>query len=105
MEPNQLQLVLNVVTITGVTSFAGYCYLLRKENRKLAAERRPDSESERRDNHQSVPAVIEPATFPVTAIDEDIRQDIRNFAAGRRSGWVENLASSITTRKQEDSGR
>ena len=40
MEPTQLQLVLNVITITGVTSLAGYCYLLKKENRKLATERK-----------------------------------------------------------------
>ena len=40
MEPTQLQLVFNVVTITGVTSLAGYCYLLKKENRKLATEAR-----------------------------------------------------------------
>ena len=43
MEPTQLQLVLNVVTITGMTSLAGYCYLLKKENRKLASERKADS--------------------------------------------------------------
>ena len=104
MEPNQLQLVLNVVMITGVTSLAGYCYLLRKENRKLAAERRLDSESELQDDPQIAPAANEPADLPLTAIDQNIRQDIRNFAAGRRSGWVENLASSITASKQEDSG-
>ena len=39
MEPSQLQLVLNIVTITGVTSLAGYCYLLKKENRRLATRK------------------------------------------------------------------
>ena len=101
MEPDQLQLVLNVVVITGVTSLAGYCYLLRKENRKLADERGAVSTSEPRDHHPNIPAVIEPVTAPVNAIE----QDIRNFAAGRRSGWVENLALSIPARKREDSGR
>ena len=39
MEPSQLQLLLNIVTITGVVSLAGYCYLLKKENRRLAARK------------------------------------------------------------------
>ena len=100
MEPAQIQLVVNVVMITGVTTLAGYGYLLRKEKRMLAAERGAVSKSERRDEIiQAVQSVTAPVT--VTAIE----QDIRNFAAGRRSGWVKNLASSITESRQEDSGR
>ena len=88
MEPTQLQLVLNVVMITGVTSLGVYCYLLKKENRRLAAERRNDT---------SAPAVVHlqrPA--PVVVPINGMGPDIRNFAAGRRSGWVKNLASTIS---------
>jgi hypothetical protein len=45
MEPAQLQLILNVVMLTGVTSLAGYCYLLKKENRKLVGGRERSLES------------------------------------------------------------
>lgn len=84
MEPTQLQLVWNVVMITGVATLAGYCYLLKKENRKLAAQNRPA------EVRASAPAASqEPASSAL------IEQDIRKFAAGRRSGWVKNLASSI----------
>ena len=37
MEPAQLQLIFNVVAITGASSLASFCYQLRKENRKLAS--------------------------------------------------------------------
>lgn len=97
MEPTQIQLVLNVVMITGVTTLAGYGYLLRKEKRMLAAERGAVSKSEQRDE---IIQAVQPVTAPVTAIE----QDIREFAAGRRSGWVENLASSIPKSKRKDSG-
>lgn len=103
MEPTQLQLVLNVVTITGMTSLAGYCYLLKRENRKLATERKTDSQGDVRQAQVSseVETVIPPprklpATKPVTVPIQGMGQDIRNFAAGRRSGWVKNLASSIS---------
>jgi hypothetical protein len=82
MEPTQLQLVLNVVTITGVTSLAGYCYLLKKENRKLASERRTDSPGETR--KPEVP-VVKPAA--------PAELDIRSFASARRTRWVKNLSS------------
>jgi hypothetical protein len=84
MEPTQLQLVLNVVTITGVTSLAGYCYLLKKENRRLVAHR---------SDPQSDAPEVEVAQA-ATAVD----QDIRTFAAGRRTRWVKGLASSIPRR-------
>jgi len=100
MEPTQLQLVLNVVTITVVTSLAGYCYLLKKENRRLAAARKADSRGEVRSTG-AAPAVVHlqrttPAAKPVTVPIQGMGQDIRNFAAGRRSGWVKSLASSIS---------
>ena len=87
MEPTQLQLVFNVVTITGVTSLAGYCYLLKKENRKLASERkRPITEA------------VQPSPRPAGHPQLRRRQDgmDQNFASARRNRWVKGLASSIS---------
>lgn len=86
MEPTELQLVLNVVMITSVTSLAGYCYLLKKENRRLMAQRKTKVEVR--------PSA--PAPHPAPGAPAVVEQDIRKFAAGRRSGWVKNLASSIS---------
>jgi hypothetical protein len=95
MEPTQLQLVLNIVTITGVTSLAGYCYLLKQENRKLATHRA--------DSHSDVPnAEVVQATVPLqTAVPsakpvKSVEVDIRTFASARRNRWVKGLASSIS---------
>ncbi|MGH9647706.1 MAG: hypothetical protein ACRD4E_12925 [Bryobacteraceae bacterium] len=103
MEPTQLQLVLNVVTITGVTSLAGYCYLLKKENRKLAtskADSRADSES-----HAPQAEAKQPVARPVVHLQvpaphaqpvKTENVDIRTFASARRNRWVKGLASSIS---------
>jgi len=88
MEPTHIQLVLNVVAITGVTSVAGYCYLLKKDKRELAADKS--------DSHGDAPK-SEPAQA-ATAAANSMDQDIRTFAAGRRSQWVEGLASSVPKR-------
>jgi len=89
METTQLQLVLNVVTITSVTTLAGYCYLLKKENRKLAAERKTDSRGEARSTEA---AQTVGSGKPVTSVE----QDIRTFASARRTRWVKGLSSSIS---------
>jgi hypothetical protein len=81
MEPAQLQLALNVVTITAVASLSGYCYLLKKENRKLAANReapRPE------------------AVLPAEAALDIAELDVRTLASARRARWVKGLASSIS---------
>jgi hypothetical protein len=86
MEPAQLQLILNVVMLTGVTSLAGYCYLLKKENRKLAGDRTaPGPEAD--------PAVV---SAPWEAERVEIPSapvDIRSFAADRRTRWVQSVSS------------
>jgi hypothetical protein len=74
--------------ITGVTSLAGYCYLLKKENRKLASERTVQST-------EVVQTVVNVPRVSSSTQAETVPEDIRNFAAGRRSRWVKNLASSI----------
>lgn len=90
MEPTQLQLVLNIVTITAVTSLGGYCYLLKKENRKLATQR----EAPKAEVVQAVGPLQKavPSAKPVKTVDVDIR----TFASARRNRWVKGLASSIS---------
>jgi hypothetical protein len=86
MEPTQLQLVLNVVCITGATSLAGFCYLLKKENRKLATELKVV---------RGVPPVASAKALvksPVASVPQDIRQ----FASARRTGWVNNITSALS---------
>jgi hypothetical protein len=92
MEPTQLQLALNVVMITGVTSLAGYCYLLKKENRRLANQ--TQKEAPKAEVVHSVVHVqaATPAANPVKTVDVDIR----TFASARRNKWVKGLASSTS---------
>jgi len=87
METAQLQLIFNVVAITGVTSLASFCYLLRKDNRKLAAERQAPSKEVARPLPVERPVVIQ------------ADPDIRNFAAHRRTQWVSGMASARSTNK------
>jgi hypothetical protein len=108
MEPAQLQLVFNVVAITGVSSLASFCYLLRKENRKLATELESDPHRKERDHlvkaAQSV-VIGRPRadlslqlTLPAARTVPAKKEDIRAFAAGRRTEWVEGLASATSNR-------
>ena len=96
MEPTQLQLVLNVVTITGITSLAGYCYLLKKENRRLAnraQKEAPKAEVVQTVVHlSSASAPAAPAAKPAPAVE----LDIRTLASARRARWVKNLAASAS---------
>jgi len=81
MEPT-LQLVVNIITITGVTSLVGYCYLLKKDRRKLAGERKEPS--------GEVDQTL------ASARDAAVEQDIRTFASTSRNRWVNGMASSIS---------
>ena len=87
METAQLQLIFNVVAITGVSSLAWFCYLLRKENRKLASERKAESREVMRPNMVEKPLVIH------------ADPNIRNFAAHRRTQWVSGMASVHSANK------
>jgi hypothetical protein len=95
MEPTQLQLVLNVVTITGMTSLAGYCFLLKKENRKLATQHsEPRSDDPEAEAVQPAVHFQNPAPSEEPAFAADL--DIRTLASARRARWVKGLASSIS---------
>jgi exonuclease VII large subunit len=90
MEQAQLQLVVNVIAITGVSSLASFWYLLRRD-RKLAAKPSVESNRQERDN----PALPQPMS-PVTSKTTATEQDIRHLAADRRTGWVKGLTSAIS---------
>lgn len=95
MESAQLQLAINVIGITGVSSLTWFCYLLRKENRKLADELKAGPT--RAESGSTAAAQSSPqrkASIPGTV--QTTTQDIRHLAANRRSGWVEGLASAIS---------
>ena len=94
--------------ITGLLSLAGYCYLLRQENRRLAAERKVDSsplasaspnpplELEARSTEVVNTAVTLPSGVPSQEVSEASKtpEDIRTFAAGSRTRWVKSIASA-----------
>jgi len=73
----------NVVMITGVTSLAIICHLLREDNKKLALKARVREQQERYTStrldrgSESMPAA--PGPFA--------HQDIRQFVAGRSQEW------------------
>jgi hypothetical protein len=85
METAQLQLIFNVVAITGVTSLASFCYILRKDNRKLASERKAEAKEVVRS------VVVEDLVLA--------DPDIRNVAAHRRTQWVSGMAAARSTNK------
>jgi hypothetical protein len=74
-----------------VTSLAGYCYLLKKENRKLAIQKAaPQAEVAQAVVH--LQSEVKPATPQVTIVD----QDIRTFASTRRKTWVDAVTPSMS---------
>lgn len=115
MDLSDLQLGLNIALITGLLSLAGYCYLLRQENRKLAAERKVDSSplasaipitvSELEAPNTEVVNTAVTLAFPAPSPEAPkAPEDIRTFAAGSRSRWVKSIASSnLTTDATESS--
>lgn len=85
LTPATLQLILNVVIITGVTSLAVFCYQVKRETQQLISEVKqqlaalPDPQGA-----QSVAALHAlPATHP----------DIRKYVARRAADW--NTATGI----------
>lgn len=89
MDLSDLQLGLNIALITGLLSLAGYCYLLKQENRKLAAERKVDSSNTEVVNTAvTLPCPVPSPEAPKAPVD------IRTFAAGSRNRWVKNISSS-----------
>ena len=96
MEPTQLQLVLNVITITGVTSLAGYCYLLKRDSRRLATQTQKEAPKAEAAQLVVQPVVDLQSTSSAAKPTAAMELDIRSFASARRNRWVKGLASSIS---------
>jgi len=80
-----LQLLFNVVTITGAASLAAFCYLLRRANQELSSELELRRASERLSAAQTASA-----QFPAhqAAVQQPfVQQDIREFVAHRSQQW------------------
>jgi hypothetical protein len=99
MEIAQLQLVFNVVAITGATSLASFCYQLRKENRKLASKLPGEIKQEDSGN----PVVAAQAAYPASqqtsltaSTTTPADKDIRTFVAAQRTKWVDGMRLSAT---------
>jgi len=86
MEPAQLQLIFNVVAITGASSLASFCYQLRKENRKLASRLIGETKQEESGKQVEV----------AQAAVKSTEKDIRTFAADQRARWVDGMRLSAT---------
>jgi hypothetical protein len=72
-----LQLLFNVVLITGALSLAAFCYLLRRANQQLSYE------LEQR--HAAQPPSAAPTAPPA---QPSTQQDIREFVAHRSQEWA-----------------
>ncbi len=83
-----LQLLFNVVMITGVTSLAAFCYLLRRANKQLTAELNQRQGSERKfvDYGVTVGSALDTVSQRPNA-PPPVRQDIREFVANRSRKW------------------
>jgi hypothetical protein len=101
----EMQLVFNVVAITAITSLTVISHLLKKDKDKLAIELKLRRSASR--NESTTPAAepaqssaanggeadpAKPARPAQASADQDgmaaMRQDIREFVAGRAQGWV-----------------
>ena len=78
-----LQLMFNVVMITGVTSLAIICHLLREDNKKLALKARFREQQER---YTSTRLDLESEYLPA-APQSFAKQDIHQFVADRSQEW------------------
>ncbi len=95
LDQHNLQFLINVISITGITSLAAICYLLKRDNQELMTRRTPLREPDRRDlespSASSSPAVSAPE--PDTQVQKEAAQpetviDIRQYVAHRAHGWI-----------------
>lgn len=102
LDPTKLQLIFNVTMITGVTTLALVCRLLKRDNQKLAVELLsrqtpalrgvssasvPDPSAPKQKALERKAVRIAPRAVPVA------QQDIREFVAQRVHGWTVSSAT------------
>ena len=99
LDQSALQLVCNVVVITGVTSLAVICYLLRQDNKKLTLKLRIRERqryiSTPRTNGVA-PEVLGHESECTPALKVPVgHQDIRQFVARRSQEWNDRTAAKV----------
>jgi hypothetical protein len=95
LDPQHLQLIFNVIAITGVTSLAAICYLLKRDKQELLNRLNPQCEPDQHDQKHLAPpssaasapeqgAILrkEPDALPVR--DTSIRQ----YVTAHAQGWI-----------------
>jgi hypothetical protein len=98
METAQLQLVLNVIAITAVSTAACFSYLGMRD-RKLAKARKVESAQEERAPsvvvEKSTPGPSQRCASPAPSTEPLPELDIRHLAASRRTRWVNGVAAAM----------
>lgn len=79
---SHLQLIFNVIAITGLTSLAAICTMLKRDNQKLAIELR------NQDGHDPYPAP-EPEKDAVAPHKASGDENIRQYVSRRIPDWIE----------------
>jgi hypothetical protein len=92
LDSTTLQLVFNVVMITGVTSLAAICHLLAQDKKKLTLNRRAGEQRARYVSNQRANEVASEVQGQeaerTPAVNVPVRhQDIRQFVAHRSQAW------------------
>jgi hypothetical protein len=93
-----LQLVFNVVMITGVTSLLVSCHLLWQDNKKLTLKLRLREQQQRYNSrppaNDTAPAAQGHRAESVPTLQAPVgQQDIRQFVAGRSQEWNVRMAA------------
>jgi hypothetical protein len=117
LDQPKLQLIFNVITITGVSAFGTISYLLKRDYEKLLAKIDPSPEQDQ--HHSQDPASPPPAVSklqqPATAQHEIVPKesaalpapearpthgDIRQFVTQRAQGWTAPSPSQWKPRRE-----
>jgi hypothetical protein len=96
-DPSHLQLVFNVIAITGLTSLALICSILKRDNEKLRGElgrRAPDTRGS-----QPVPPASATSVCTITrkGVPANSDQDIRRYVSRRMHDWIKVQAAGTET--------
>jgi hypothetical protein len=108
LDQRNLQFLFNVISFTGIASFAPICYLLKRDNQGYGAQRNPPPELDR--HCLNLPPSLPPAVSvpePETPIQKEpeVSTDIRQYVMHRAHSWVAPSASQWNGRLDGDSSK
>ncbi|HXP84733.1 MAG TPA: hypothetical protein VN841_08445 [Bryobacteraceae bacterium] len=97
LDQSKLQLILNVLMITGLTSLALICRLLRRDNQRLTAELHRRPERSRIPLKVSTRKAAPNAGVPLHSVATPntpsmLQHDIRQYVAQRMQSWSASAA-------------